>query len=98
MVAFSFRRSRALNIKNDLCARIDFFRRNIAAGFDQHFEVFITQTLDQIKSFALRQRLAAAALDQLALEVAHLLHDIVDSKLLTTPEGGFAVAPRATHL
>ena len=73
------------------------FRRDVPAGFYQNFVILIAKPLDQIKRFALCERLAARYFHQLATELAHFFDNRIDGEMVAAREGVFAVAPGAAH-
>src|SRR5258708_4876081 len=97
-VLFDLTRAGAFHVEDDLRPRIDRSDVDRAGCLDQHFETVVRQTTDQVERLALRQRLAAGDLDQVAAVALHVRDHVIDRHLLAAGEGVLRVAPAATKV
>src|ERR1051325_6690013 len=94
-VLFYLARAGALEVEDDLRARVDGADVDRPRGLDQHFVAVVAETLDQLERLRLRERLAPPHLDQVAAVAAHAAEHLVDRHPLAAGERGLGVAPAA---
>ena len=97
MITFGFAGRGAFYVENYYGALIDFCRRDVTAGLDQHLVAAFAKLCDKRKCVFLGKRFAAGDLDEVAAEIVEFCENIVKRNVLAACKSVFAVAPDATH-